>query len=387
MRGAFTALAALLLAGCAGAGAPRLPRPEAARPLALAAPYLDSMIAAGAAPGAVLAVSYAGRHFYHAAGVLGDADATRPDSTTIYDLASLTKVVALTTALAMAVDEGRVSLDAAAAAYVPSFRGGGREHITVRELMTHASGLPAWAPLHLAATDRAGALAIIDTTTLRSRPGAAYEYSDLGAILLTRVVETVYGERLDALLARRLFGPLGLADTRFLPTWDWWGRTAPTERDAWRGRVLRGEVHDENASRLDGVSGHAGLFSSSRDLLAFGDWMLQAWHGTPGDAAWRWPPPPEALRQFTRRQDSPSGSSRALGWDTPSQGSSAGRRLSRSAFGHTGFTGTSIWVDPERRLVVVLLSNRVHPTRENSRWGPVRRNVADRVVAALEGPS
>jgi CubicO group peptidase (beta-lactamase class C family) len=177
-----------------------------------------------------------------------------------------------------------------------------------------------------------------------------------------------------------------MEDTRYLPPDCWLPRIAPTESDPWRGRTLRGEVHDENAARLDGVSGHAGLFSSARDLLRFGDWLLEGLGSHDTSATYLWPPPPASERAFVVRQDIPHGSSRALGWDTPSGLSSGGNWISREhSFGHTGFTGTSIWIDPTRDLVIVLLSNRVNPTRENERWGPVRRNVADRVVEALEG--
>jgi CubicO group peptidase (beta-lactamase class C family) len=163
----------------------------------------------------------------------------------------------------------------------------------------------------------------------------------------------------------------------FLPAPDLAPRIAPTELDPWRGRMLRGEVHDENAARLGGVSGHAGLFSTARDLLHFGDWILGVAQGRRDTLTGGRHP-----RAFFRKQNQPRGSSRALGWDTPSEGSSAGTRLSRHSFGHTGFTGTSIWVDPHNDLVIVLLSNRVHPTRDNARWGPVRREVADRIAAA-----
>lgn len=384
MRPASSAIVPLLLVGVAACGGPRPGTVQPMRsPLAVAVPYLDSMVDDGAAPGAVLGVSWRGQHYFHSHGVLGLADSTRPDSTTVYDMASLTKVIGLTTAVAMGVEEGVIELDAPVRQYVPAFAGDGKSAVTIRQLLTHSSGMPAWRPLYEHATGRADAMAMADTTPLDTTPGTSYEYSDLGAIVLTQVVETVYGERLDQLLARRVFQPLGLSDTRFLPDSGWLPRIAPTENDPWRGRMVRGEVHDENSSRMGGVSGHAGLFSSARDLLRFGDWLLEAWNGEPG-AEWIWPPPPTALRKFTRKQDMPEGSSRALGWDTPSQGSSAGRRLSRQSFGHTGFTGTSIWIDPTRDLVIVLLSNRVHPTRENQKWNPVRRNVANRVVSALE---
>ena len=359
------------------------PIPDASR-LSEAIRFLDSAVAVGAAPGAVLAVSAGGHRFYHAAGRLGTDDATAPDSSTVYDLASLTKVVGLTTAVMLAVDEERLDIDAPVSRYVPAFHGGVKDGVSLRHLLTHSSGLPAWRPLYREAIDRSGAMALADTTPLDTAPGSRMVYSDLGAIILTQAVEGAFGRRLDSLLAERVFAPLGMESTRFLPPADWLPRIAPTEHDPWRGRVLRGEVHDENASRLDGVSGHAGLFASAEDLMQFGEWLL-AGTGRGSDAA-RFPvAPPASVRRFVKRQDLPPATSRALGWDTPSEGSSAGRLVSRESFGHTGFTGTSIWIDPTRDLVIVLLSNRVHPTRDNERWGPVRRSVADRVVRGLFG--
>ncbi|HET7042554.1 MAG TPA: serine hydrolase, partial [Gemmatimonadales bacterium] len=229
------------------------------------------------------------------------------------------------------------------------------------------------------------------TTPLDTLPGVRMVYSDLGIIVMTQAIEGVYGHRIDTLFAERVAAPLGLASTRYLPPPTWLARIAPTEQDPWRGRMIRGEVHDENASRLDGVSGHAGLFSDAEDLLTFGEWLLRATAPAElripgkGDVA----PAIGAgiLHEFVRRQDLVPGSSRALGWDTPSgPSSSAGHLLSPESVGHTGFTGTSIWIDPTRDLVVVVLSNRVHPTRANNKWGElgVRGGVADRVVAALE---
>jgi CubicO group peptidase (beta-lactamase class C family) len=383
---ALLALATLGVVAC-GKPAPVSPPTPKLSPLALAAPYLDSMVTFdSAAPGAVLGISYHGHHWYHGAGQLGIADATRPDSATVYDLASLTKVIGLTTALMIAVQEGRIDVDAPIQRYVPAFTGVHKDDVTVRHLLTHSSGMPAWRALYREATDRASALALADTTPLDTLPGVRFVYSDLGAIVLTQAVEAVYHERLDSLLHRRVFGPLGMTDTRYLPPDCWLPRIAPTEDDPWRGRILRGEVHDENAARLGGVSGHAGLFSSAEDLLRFGDWLLEGLGAHDTTAGYLWPPPPESERRFVIRQDIPPGSSRALGWDTPSGLSSGGRYISREhSIGHTGFTGTSIWIDPTRDLVIVLLSNRVHPTRDNDRWGPVRRHVADRVVEAIEG--
>ncbi len=345
--------------------------------------FLDSALADTAAPGAVLGVSLGGVHRYYSGGHLGIDRPAQPDSATVYDLASLTKVIGLTTVMMMAVDEHRIDLDAPIQRYVPAFQGPGKEHVTVRHLLTHSSGLPAWRALYREATDRAGAMALADTTPLDTMPGARMVYSDLGAIVLTQAIEHVYGTRIDSLLERRVFGPVGMRSTRYLPPADWLPRIAPTENDPWRGRVLLGEVHDENASRLDGVSGHAGLFSDARDLLAFADWLMSGL-GVPGAVRPAGAPePPHSLGMFIRRQNLPPGSSRAIGWDTPSAMSSAGTLLDSTSFGHTGFTGTSIWVDPARGLAIVLLSNRVHPTRNNAKWGPVRRGLADRVVQSL----
>jgi CubicO group peptidase (beta-lactamase class C family) len=214
-------------------------------------------------------------------------------------------------------------------------------------------------------------------------------YSDLGMIVLTQAVEAVYHERLDSLLARRIFQPLGMTSLEFLPTTER-ARIAPTELDPWRGRVLRGEVHDENAARLDGVSGHAGLFGSAPDLLTFAEWMLEGWNegrmerGTATARLTRVPSFPRSLVQtFTRRQNLVPGSHRALGWDTPSPGSSAGDLLSPESFGHTGFTGTSLWIDPQHQLAIVLLSNRVNPTRDNAAWVGLRGRIADLVMTTL----
>ena len=353
------------------------------------------MVASGAAPGAVLGVSLAGEHHYFGTGRLGTDDPTRPDSATVYDLASLTKVVGLTTMVMLAVDRGQLDVDAPVARYVPAFAADSsqpeRRGVTLRHLLTHSSGLPAWRPLYQETATRAEALALADTTRLVAMPGEKYTYSDLGAIILTQAVERTLGKRIDTLLAERVFGPLGMRETRYLPPESWRPRIAPTENDPWRGRVLRGEVHDENAARLGGVSGHAGLFSSARDLLRFADWLLA---GTAGRAGNCLAPPASsalpalpAVTEFARRQDLPPGSSRALGWDTSTPGGSGGSRLSPTSFGHTGFTGTSIWIDPDRCLAIVLLSNRVHPTRDNPRWGPVRGEVADQVVGALAADS
>lgn len=352
--------------------------------------FLDSAITAGAAPGCVLGVSVAGNRFIYATGRLGAGEAARVEPTTVYDLASLTKVVALSTAVMFAVDDGRLDLDAPVRRYVPAFTGHDKERTTVRMLLAHAGGMPAWRPLFRESRTRAEAFALADSTPLAAAPGAAEVYSDLGSIVLTQAVEAVYHERLDSLVQRRIFQPLGMTSVRFLPPMGLHERIAPTELDPWRGRVLRGEVHDENAAGLDGVSGHAGLFGSAPDLLTFAEWLLeQADRRSDGQAGGsihvtaRPAVRLSVLHEFIRRQDLVPGSSRALGWDTPTPGSSAGALLSTTSFGHTGFTGTSLWIDPEHQLAVVLLSNRVNPSRDNPRWAPVRAAITDLVMTTL----
>jgi len=307
---------------------------------------------------------------------------------TIYDLASLTKVIGLTTTVMMLVDSGQINLDAPVQTYVPAFQGAGKERVTIRHLLTHSSGMPAWRPIFREAASREGALQLIDTTALLRQPSDTFVYSDLGAIVLAQAAEAVAGQGIDAFLAQHLFVPLAMRSTRYLPPESWRQRIAPTETDtAFRHRALWGEVHDENAGRLGGVSGHAGLFSTAPDLATFAQWLLDA-RLTPGRRPGVSRPqlPRELVLLFTRRQNIPPGSSRALGWDTPSENSSAGTKLGPNAFGHTGFTGTSIWLDPDRDLFIILLTNRVNPTRANTKILQVRRRVADLVVDAVTPP-
>ena len=347
--------------------------------------YLAAESDSGAFPGAVLAV---GRHGRLAAlapvGHYGVDDRRPVEAGTLYDLASLTKVVALTTACMILVDEGRLALDAPIARYVPEFRGPMKDRVTVRHLLTHSAGLAADLPLYTETASRRPALAAVDTTTLLAPPGTSYRYSDLSAIVLMQVVERVTGQSFDRWVETRVFGPLGMPATRFLPPASWRDRIAPTEHDTvFRHRWLRGEVHDESAARLGGVSGNAGLFSNALDLSRFAAMLLNggAWDTLQLIRA-------ETVAEFTERQNMPPGSSRALGWDTPADSgySSAGTKLSRRSFGHTGFTGTSIWMDPDRDLFIILLTNRVNPTRSNTAILRVRARVADLVAEAVTHP-
>ncbi len=316
---------------------------------------------------------------------------------TIWDLASLTKVIGTTSAVLQLVAEGRVQLDASARTYLPRWTDTSVQQITVRHLLTHTAGLPAWRPLYQDATSAEEALTLVYATPPDTVPGVRYLYSDIGFILLGELVREQSGMPLDSYLLARVFLPLNMRETRFLPSALWLSRTAPTEIDPWRDRTVIGEVHDENAFRLGMVSGHAGLFSSARDLTKFALSLLHTGWPLPQPTAPRRErtralanaPVQErpvldgpTLRSFTQRQPL-ANAHRALGWETPTGTNSAGSRLSASAFGHTGFTGTSLWVDPEQDLFVLLLTNRVHPTRQRQGIGPVRQALADAVVGAL----
>ncbi len=319
---------------------------------------------------------------------------------TIFDLASLTKPIATTTALVWLVHEGAVALDDPVAKYLPSFAERGKDAVTVRQLLCHASGLRPWRPFHEAWLEKerktgerllatpAAREGIVERT-LRSglvhEPGTAAVYGDLDFIALGALVEAVARQPLDEFCAERVFGPLGMGDTGFVRLAD--GRSplpeprrrkvAATENCPWRGRVLWGEVHDPNAWAMGGVAGHAGLFSTADDVMTFALALLDAWHGR-SDVL-----PRETLREFTRRQQLPPGSDWALGWDTPTRGaSSSGQHFGERSIGHLGFTGTSLWIDLERELVVVLLTNRVHLVAKKSRF-ELRPEIHDLVYEAF----
>jgi CubicO group peptidase (beta-lactamase class C family) len=277
-----------------------------------------------------------------------------PDAT-IYDLASLTKVIGTTTAIMILYDEGRVSLDARAVEYLPAFTGGWKDSITIRQLLTHRSGLPASRDLwKLATNPQEARLGVVDAT-LQCRPGVCFEYSDLGMVLLAMVVENVSGVGLDRFLRERVFEPLGMTSTFFRPADSLRTRIAPTDVNPPRGYPLRGEVADENAYALGGIAGHAGLFSTASDISVFAQMMLNGgeYNGVRIVAD-------STIALFTRR----TAGTRALGWDTAEDnGGGSGQYLSGRSYGHTGYTGTSLWIDPDREMFVVLLTNRVHAAR------------------------
>lgn len=294
---------------------------------------------------------------------------------TIFDLASLTKVL-VTTPLAMhAVGAGHVTLETPVAELSRHWRGADRESVTVRHLLDHSSGLPAHAPLWRE-TEGPGAFEqAIGRMPLAYETGRQSVYSDLGFILLGVVLPRVTGVTLEAAAEPRASHDAG--GFMYRPPDALRPRIAPTEFDAWRGRELVGEVHDENAAALGGVAGHAGLFGTAASVGAYARLVLRTFTETTtlGD--------PELMERFASKTGVPA-SSRALGWDTMLPTSSCGTRLSRSAIGHAGFTGTTLWIDHARDLYVALLTNRVHPTRENARLTSIRPRVHDAVVEALQ---
>jgi len=340
---------------------------------------LDLARADSAFPGAFAVIGTGGAILVeYGVGSLDWAPSPHPDENTLWDMASLTKVVGMTTAMMQLTEAGKVDLDAPVQRYVREFTGPNKERVTVRQLLTHSSGLPAWRPLYKETDTPDAARALAIATALDTLPGIRMVYSDLGAIILGQIVERVSGEHLDDYLTRHVFVPLGMTSTRYRPGADLLPRIAPTEYDPWRQRKIRGEVHDENAFSLGGVSGHAGLFSTGHDVARLTRMYLNG--GTLDGVRIV---SPETIRRFTTVQDSTM-SNRALGWETPNGSNSAGHLMKRPAFGHTGFTGTSIWVDPSRDLFVVLLTNRVNPTRQNVRINGVRSALADVVVRVFD---
>jgi CubicO group peptidase (beta-lactamase class C family) len=398
-----TLAAGLLLATVAACGAPpavspvpvQAPAPQRLAPVATlvsAVPgevgmdaalpaVLDSLanaaIADQAASGIAIAVGRWGRLVHlrgygtvdHAAGSAAVTDST------LFDLASVTKVVATTTALAMLEEQGALNLDERVAGYLPEMRDPAKQAITLRQVLTHRGGFEAFAALYQRFRGREEYLAQIDARPLAYPTGTRTVYSDWDLVLAGLVVERVAGDSLDRWTDAHVFRPLGMRDTRFRPDTLQRQRIAATELDAARG-LIWGTVHDPNAWALGGVAGHAGLFSSARDMAVFAQMLLNG--GEYGGV--------RILRpQTVARWTAPAfpGSSRALGWDTPSGNSSAGRYFGPRSFGHTGYTGTSIWIDPERGLFVVILTNRVNFGSDNQKHVPLRRAVADAVQSAI----
>lgn len=305
------------------------------------------------------------------------SDSRVPDvDSTIFDLASLTKVVATTPAIMRLFDQGLLDLDAAVQTYLPGFIGEGKGVVTVRHLLEHRSGLRAFLPLNERAETSEEARRLVLEEALRWRPGSRVEYSDLNAMLLGWIVETISGMSLDEYVQAEILPGLGMTQTMFRPPRTLRPRMAPV--GLWRGHVIAGELHDQNAVRLGGVSGHAGLYSTGADLVKYAQLYLSGGKDAQGVEHFRL----RTIEMFTRR----GRGDRALGWevrDTTDE-ANTGRLLSSRAFGHGGYTGTSIWIDPDRDLFIIILTNRVFAPRTRrsiTTLKGVRARVADAAVS------
>jgi CubicO group peptidase (beta-lactamase class C family) len=389
---------------------------------------LSNAIATRTFPAASLAVTHQGRlvalktagqmiyesdagapHFSRAFGEGGNLPV---QPATLFDLASLTKVVATTTMSMLHYERGLLDLDAPVAAIVPEFISASpetkqdlrRREVTLRMLLAHSSGLPAYERLFVKARTRAELLDAAVAMSLATDPGRRAEYSDIGFIILGVALERLANESLDRFCQREVFGPLGMTNTTYNPPPEQRKNIPPTANECganppvreklksqpsagvnqkpalsqsstFRGRIIQGEVQDENASVLGGIAGHAGLFATAEDVARFAHCILNG-----GPPIFR----PETVARFTRRESSPEGTSRALGWDTVSPPSQSGNYFSSSSFGHLGYTGTSLWIDPERQLSITLLTNRTWPDCANDAIKQLRPNFHDAVIEALE---
>jgi CubicO group peptidase (beta-lactamase class C family) len=340
---------------------------------------LEQAVAQKAFPGASVAVTNAGKlvalksvgRFTYEEG----SSAVTVDS--IFDLASLTKVVATTSMAMILYERGLLDLEAPLAGVLPEFAGEDkrRSEVTFHMLLAHSSGLPAHEKIYSQARSKEEFLRQAFAVPLKNVPGTHAEYSDIGFILLGVALERIVEEALDGFCQREVFGPLGMLHTAFNPPAAWKPQIPPTAEDQiFRNRIIQGEVNDENASAMGGVAPHAGLFSTASDVATFAHVLLNG--GSPIVRR-------ETLALFTRRETSPPGTSRALGWDTPSSPSLSGKYFSPSSFGHVGFTGTSLWIDPERQLSVTLLTNRTWPDSANRAIREVWPRFHDAVAEAL----
>ena len=340
---------------------------------------LEEGVARKAFPGASVAITHAGKLV--ALKAFGrftyERDSPQVAADTIFDLASVTKVVATTSMAMILYERGLLDLEAPLVGVVPEFNGDDprRREITFRMLLAHSSGLPGHEKLYLRTKSREELIGEALRVPLKSSPGTCVEYSDIGFIALGLALERVAEESLDAFSQREIFGPVGMLQTTFNPPPALKSRIPPTTDDQiFRKRIIQGEVYDENAFVMGGVAPHAGLFSTASDVATFAHTSLRG--GTPIVRS-------ETLAAFTRRETSPAGTSRALGWDTLSAPSQSGRYFSAAAFGHLGYTGTSLWIDPEKQLSITLLTNRTWPDSSNQAIKEVRPRFHDAVMEAL----
>lgn len=324
-------------------------------------------------PGCVFAVLFPGENELSddAARAVGrftyEPDAPKVEPDTVFDLASLTKVVATTMAVMQLHDRQQLVLDAPVAEWLPQLAGADpkdtrRSRITLRMLLDHSSGLPGYVRLFESAQGRNAMLDACLRQPLTAAPGTRTEYSDIGFILLGHLVEKLTGARLDSYCRREIFEPLGMRTTQYCPDQEMRSSIPPTENDRdFRHRIIQGEVQDENASVMDGVAGHAGLFSNALDPLRLARCMLAGGVAPSGVQLFS----TQTAALFAKRSDEPPGTSRALGWDTPSKPSSSGRFFSQRSIGHLGYAGTSLWIDLDAGIAITLLTNRTWPDRSN----------------------
>jgi CubicO group peptidase (beta-lactamase class C family) len=338
-------------------------------------------------PGAIAVVGTHARVITrYAVGHLDWAPSPVPDEHTLWDLASLTKVVGLTSGIMQLVAQHAIDIDAPVQKYLPAWTGPNKDRVTVRHLLTHTSGLPAFKPYDEITHDPDSLAKLMFATPLDTVPGARMVYSDIGAYMVGRVLERVSGQTLDAYVHDHVFEPAGMHETMYNPPPSLIPRIAPTEVDPRRGGLVRGKVHDERAYYLNGVSAHAGIFSSAADLTRFAQMYLND-----GVIDGTRVLPSAEIRLFTSYTDS-TFDNRGIGWQKPDlpgmrfttpSSAWAGHMMSSRAFGHTGFTGTSIAIDPANDIFILLLSNRVDPTRNNNKITPVRRQLADAVMSTV----
>lgn len=327
--------------------------------------------------GQIVALDAVGSHTY-------EEDAASVAADTVFDIASVTKVVATTAATMILHDRSVLDLDLPLGEVLPGFvigkaPGSRKQDVTIRMLLAHSSGLPAYARLFETANTPSELMRAALTMPLESAPMERAVYSDIGFILLGKALEVICGESLDEFCQREVFTPLGMSNTRFRPAKRYQPLIPPTEIDSiFRRRIIQGEVNDENCAVLGGFAGHAGLFSSVPDLIAFARAILDAKNS---GSLFR----SESVSLFNTKRVSPAGTTRALGWDTPSEPSSSGHFFGPRSVGHLGFTGTSMWIDPDRRLAVVLLTNRTWPDRSSQAIKQVRPAFHDAIVNTLIG--
>ncbi len=332
-------------------------------------------------PGAVLVVGHRGKIVYEKAfgRFTYDKKSNKVKTNSLFDIASLSKVIGTTSEAMILVDQGKLNLDEKVSFYIPEFGNNGKENITIRNLLMHNSGLPEFVPFYKKYKTAKEVLNELYQIELKYAPGFKYLYSDLGMIMLQKVMEKVSGTSLDKYLKKNVFDVLEMNNTMYNPPAKLKNECVPTEIDNyWRNRLVQGTVHDETAALLNGVAGHAGLFSTGHDLAVFLQTLLNK-----GKYSNKTVFNPSIVSSWTTQQV--VSNSRGLGWDTKSEkGSSCGNKFSKNSFGHTGFTGTSVWVDKDKELFVVLLTNRVYPTRNNNKHIRFRPLIHTAIVDAVE---